>query len=329
MPRQTTLGVVDRQIQLTPLTPRRPGLSRWPLMALPMCAAFGAFGAIIWLSHPGGAPIGEPPLIQAALTPIKMALKVDELLSAPDRASTAGAVFVAVAGAAIDPAVASDQIRAARPDVNGTSATSNGQQIQTAALPSSERDDVDPQDREQAMLTALAAEAKSFDLLTSPVADAGSPPPPGGTDVREPRSPPASTAELEGALPRPAPVRAIQRDGAEASASPPTETSVPATTMATLAATGAAAAPSSVPRRVFRVQLAAVRAEADARRAWQQLQNDPGGMLSELEPYFERAETDNGIFYRVQVGPLASAVAADSLCDELKQRNASCFVVRR
>ncbi len=103
MPRQTTLDVVDPQIQLTPLTPRRPGLSRRPLMALPMCAVFGAFGAIIWLSHPGGALIGEPPLIQAALTPIKMAPKVDELLSAPDRASTAGAVFVAVAGAAIDP----------------------------------------------------------------------------------------------------------------------------------------------------------------------------------------------------------------------------------
>lgn len=75
--------------------------------------------------------------------------------------------------------------------------------------------------------------------------------------------------------------------------------------------------------------MAAVRAEADARRAWQLIQQDLGGVLSGLEPHFERAETDNGIFYRVQVGPFASADAADFLCSELKQRNASCFVVRR
>jgi cell division septation protein DedD len=35
------------------------------------------------------------------------------------------------------------------------------------------------------------------------------------------------------------------------------------------------------------------------------------------------------VFYRVQVGPFASQEAAESLCDDLKQRNASCFVIRR
>ena len=52
-------------------------------------------------------------------------------------------------------------------------------------------------------------------------------------------------------------------------------------------------------------------------------------MLSGLQPYIERAETANGVFYRVQVGPFTSLQAAESLCDELKQRNASCFVIRR
>lgn len=79
----------------------------------------------------------------------------------------------------------------------------------------------------------------------------------------------------------------------------------------------------------FRIQVAAVREEADARRAWSQLEQDAGPVLSEVQPFFERAETANGVFYRVQIGRFATQQAAESLCAELKQRNASCFVVRR
>jgi len=79
----------------------------------------------------------------------------------------------------------------------------------------------------------------------------------------------------------------------------------------------------------YRIQLAAVRGEADARRAWDLFLVDLGPVLSGLQPFIERAETANGVFYRVQVGPFASQQAAESLCDELKQRNASCFVIRR
>lgn len=176
------------------------------------------------------------------------------------------------------------------------------QQIQAAPLPSSEQDDVvAQQDWERAALKALAAEADTIDLLTSPVGDAEAP--------------------------RPEHVRA-ERDVAEASDSPaiPTEISAPATTTG-LAATDAARSP--VPGGVFRVQLAAMRTRANARRAWQQLRSDLGGVLSGLEPHFEYVETDNGIFHRLQVGSFASAAAADSLCDELKQRSATCFVVQR
>jgi cell division septation protein DedD len=80
----------------------------------------------------------------------------------------------------------------------------------------------------------------------------------------------------------------------------------------------------------FRVQLAAVREETDARRAWDLFTEDLGPILSDdVQPFFERAETGNGVFYRLQIGPFATQQAADSLCAELKQRNASCFVIRR
>jgi hypothetical protein len=98
-------------------------------------------------------------------------------------------------------------------------------------------------------------------------------------------------------------------------------------------APGATAAPA--PAQVaavddrFRVQLAAVRDEADAQRAWDDLAAGLGPVLSGVRPFFERADTADGTFYRVQIGPFASQEPAESLCEELKQHNASCFVIRR
>lgn len=288
-----------------------PRYSRWLLVAVPLCAVFAAFGAIVWLSHPDGAPIGEPPLIQASSQPIKMTPEdpggstiadlgeVRELLS--DQPVAAAPERLLPAPERPLTPVATSEANAAAPETDTTSASTNGQPIEAADLP--------VQNREQAALTALAAEAERLaELLTSPVAEA---------------EPPATAAGAD-TTPSPAAPRALQTAETDSSASPPATAVVPA-----LAATGAATRQAPVPGRLFRVQLAAVRAEADARRAWQLIQQDLGGVLSGLEPHFERAETDNGIFYRVQVGPFVSADAADFLCSELKQRNASCFVVRR
>ena len=97
--------------------------------------------------------------------------------------------------------------------------------------------------------------------------------------------------------------------------------------------TAALAAPRTllpiVPTGDYRIQLAAVRGEADARRAWDLFMGDLRPVLGDVAPIFERAETVNGVFYRVQIGPFASQQTAESLCEELKQRNASCFVIRR
>ncbi len=135
------------------------------------------------------------------------------------------------------------------------------------------------------------------------------------------------------------------------SVSPPAghETGVAAVTPDTRAPTGGAPAtaattprPSSTPTLEpapnggvaaleggYRIQLAAVRDEADARRAWDLYLVDLGPVLRGVQPFIERAETGNGTFYRVQIGPFANQQEAESLCDELKRRNASCFVIRR
>lgn len=79
--------------------------------------------------------------------------------------------------------------------------------------------------------------------------------------------------------------------------------------------------------RGFRVQLAAVRQQDDAPRAWAGLVERLGSLVSEHQPVYERAETANGVFYRIQLGPFASEQTANRLCVEVQRRNASCFVV--
>lgn len=89
---------------------------------------------------------------------------------------------------------------------------------------------------------------------------------------------------------------------------------------------------SSMPNRNvtapnFRVQVAAARNEADAQRAWARSQTDLGMILAGLKPYFERAETSNGIFYRIQTGPFQTRSEAVQICARLRERDVTCFVV--
>jgi cell division septation protein DedD len=135
---------------------------------------------------------------------------------------------------------------------------------------------------------------------------------------------------------KPTPVAAAARS-ATGTEVPPAETPAAAPAADAPAPDGstetAALSPPRLPPVVadgeFRIQLAAVRGQADARRAWDLFVADMAPVLRGIDPIFERADTTNGVFYRVQIGPFASQQSAESLCEQLKQRNASCFVIRR
>jgi hypothetical protein len=85
----------------------------------------------------------------------------------------------------------------------------------------------------------------------------------------------------------------------------------------------------SATQPTYRIQLASVREEADARRAWDLYRLELGEVLSGFEPVIERAEIANGTFYRVQAGAFADRLAAEAVCEELKAQNTACLVVRR
>ena len=83
------------------------------------------------------------------------------------------------------------------------------------------------------------------------------------------------------------------------------------------------------PITVFRVQLAALRSRADAEVAWRRLKRANGDLLGALDAEIMRVDLgDRGVFYRVRVGPLASAAKASTLCSRLMANNLDCLVVR-
>ena len=165
------------------------------------------------------------------------------------------------------------------------------------------------------------------------------PRPPASDEVRPavvpPVPPPAPPAAAVAPFTPPAPVAAVTPPRNEVTSIAPDQGVVrpPATAPRPISEPALERAPERAEVAAlggdYRIQLAAVRGEADARRAWDLFLSDLGPVLSGLQSFIERADTANGVFYRVQVGPFASQQAAESLCDELKQRNASCFVIRR
>jgi SPOR domain len=78
----------------------------------------------------------------------------------------------------------------------------------------------------------------------------------------------------------------------------------------------------------FRVQVAAVRTEKEAQSAAQKLKQQLGAAVEGREPEIDQAVYGSmGAFYRVRIGPYASAQESQSLCTKLKGSGLDCFVV--
>jgi cell division septation protein DedD len=91
----------------------------------------------------------------------------------------------------------------------------------------------------------------------------------------------------------------------------------------------AAATVAPTPGGRFRIQLAALRTDEQARAEWNRLQRQHRDVLGSLTLNVSRIDQgDRGTFYRIQAGPLDEAKARQS-CDTLKQRNLGCILVRQ
>lgn len=124
-------------------------------------------------------------------------------------------------------------------------------------------------------------------------------------------------------LPRPAPP--VPAAAPASAAAPP----APAATPAEPAPAAATPPTSNAAVAGLRVQLGALRSAALAEREWQRLKRANSDILGKLSASPVRADLGGkGIFYRIEVGPLATTQAASRLCGELKKRKIGCILVR-
>ena len=78
----------------------------------------------------------------------------------------------------------------------------------------------------------------------------------------------------------------------------------------------------------YRVQIAALRSEADARDYWQRASSRRPDLTADTVDYIERADLgDKGIYFRLQLGHFADQDVAKDYCDQLIATELSCFVV--
>ncbi len=77
----------------------------------------------------------------------------------------------------------------------------------------------------------------------------------------------------------------------------------------------------------FRIQLAALKSEAEANSAWKRILGKHIDVLGSLTVHIVRADLGTqGIYYRVQAGPFPDKASAAAACEQLKSSGQQCLV---
>jgi hypothetical protein len=328
-------------------------------VGLPVFTVFAAFGIIVWLAYQDNArvPDGEPPLVRAIASPYKLAPDDPGGRQVPDQGEI-NALLRDEPGPALPERVLplpeeprAPIVRVAPP--SPPEPAEADEQPTELAAPSESNDQAPPaqaarvpesmdatQEAEAALARLLAGVEPQAPSAEEPAAaPQAAPPAPGpvlAVPAKRPDPPPSVTAPTT--IRRDAPgvgtpsreaEQALDRLLAEVAGVPVDATPESQAAPASQPPRAVAAISPSDPGPGFRVQLAAVREQDDVRRAWSGLVERLGSLVSDHQPHYERAETANGVFYRIQLGPFANEQTAERLCVEVQQRNASCFVVAR
>lgn len=328
-------------------TSRRARLLRVGLPVL----VFALFGSIVWFAYQEDArvPLGEPPLITAIAGPYKVAPddpggrqvadqgEINRLLrDGPEPARQERVLPLPEEPrrpVLPDPAEQPAQPRAlaeVAPAAAGEGSRDQDAREEAETALAKLLGDVGPdaassQGASAEETPADQSAASESDSLVVPAIQSRESDPTAPTSTGDP-SPAAAPLERPSQEADEALTRLLAELTGEAVATDPAPQAAPRGGVAALAPEAPAARPASVGGS-YRVQLAAISERDDAANAWDLLADRLGPLVAGYEPFYERAETANGVFTRIQLGPLASEDAAERLCVEIQQQNASCFVV--
>lgn len=179
--------------------------------------------------------------------------------------------------------------------------------------------------------------------LASTSSDASPPPVPPVQPTRAaPSAPPPSNAPLalnpqaaQQQAEQPAGSQRVARAAPDRSVQPQSRTwftAVPSSPPAAAAAPAPTTSPApsaGTDTRQYVVQLAARRNEEQANEAYNTLKAQYAGLLGRYQPLIQRADLgERGVYYRVRVGPMASAEAAKDVCEQLKTAGLPDCLVR-
>jgi cell division septation protein DedD len=108
---------------------------------------------------------------------------------------------------------------------------------------------------------------------------------------------------------------------------PLSATAVPAATIVDNSGTTGAATQTGAAADNFHIQLAALKSEAEANKAWTRILAKHNDVLGALTVHIVRADLGSqGIYYRVQAGPFADKASAKAACDKLKSGGQQCLI---
>ncbi len=160
--------------------------------------------------------------------------------------------------------------------------------------------------------------------VATPQAVPPQPPAAAAKTAPPPPAPPTSVATTTSLRPSPDQVRAAQPP-----APPPPPPAVKVEQSAPAATTASAAPQANANPHGYRIQISAVRSEADARNEWVRLRKQYDSVLGKLTLFVERADLGTkGVFYRIQAGGFSDKPAAESACQQLAKQKVGCLVVR-
>lgn len=289
--------------------PRRRGVRRWIALSVAAVAVFG-FGAIVaygYFSYADRHALAPAPLVAADSRPIRAKPENDGGLQVPHQGMS---IFDAGQGARQTGAARGPETLLPPPETPLPKPAPMPVQAPVAqTITVAARPDMPLPAPASAEPAAPARPAAA--LLPPP------PPPPPAPGRSASVAAPGAVATGAGAVPRP---------GSSGSAAAPTASAAPAAT--TPAAAVPAAAGAQARANAFRIQVGAMRTEAEARTAWDQVRRKHPDLLAGMAPSFARVELgERGSFYRIQAGPLPSRDAARGACERLTKAGTVCFVV--
>ena len=118
-----------------------------------------------------------------------------------------------------------------------------------------------------------------------------------------------------------------------AAAPPPPSFQTSSNSAAAPAAAPAAPANAARPATVtggsgYRIQLAALKSDAEAQATWKRLRSRHGNLLQNYQPNIVKTELGGlGTFYRLQLGPFADKEQSKQLCNNFKAGGLDCFLL--